>query len=105
MFLCAAKAGIRIIGTEELNCAKNLLVAADTNAVPPSGVEGIGIQDNGDLVEYANVTFHSIGSLAIGNIKYKTQFGLFEKMQNSSESALIDFPDAYEFALSILENS
>ena len=41
--------------------------------------------------------------MAIGNLKYKTQFGLYEKIQTGEKAALIDFPDAYAFALSVLE--
>ncbi|MGZ8907192.1 MAG: NAD(P)-dependent methylenetetrahydromethanopterin dehydrogenase [Methylobacter sp.] len=102
VIICAARAGVRIL-EGSLNNAKNLLVAADTNAVPPSGVIGVGLHDLGAPVEYAHGTFRSIGPLAIGNLKYKVQFGLFEQIQNSSKAALIDFPEAYAFALSLLE--
>ncbi len=102
VIICAARAGVRIL-EGSLNNAKNLLVAADTNAVPPSGVIGVGLHDLGAPVEYAHGSFRSIGPLAIGNLKYKVQFGLFEQIQNSSKAALIDFPEAYAFALSLLE--
>ncbi|MGZ4993366.1 MAG: NAD(P)-dependent methylenetetrahydromethanopterin dehydrogenase [Methylobacter sp.] len=102
VIICAARAGVRIL-EGSLNNAKNLLVAADTNAVPPSGVLGVGLHDMGAVVEYAHGSFRSIGPLAIGNLKYKTQFGLFEEIQKSSKAALIDFPEAYAFALSLLE--
>ena len=102
VIICAARAGVRIL-EGSLKNAKNLLVVADTNAVPPSGVIGVGLHDMGAPVEYAHGTFRSIGPLAIGNLKYKTQFGLFEQIQKSSKAALIDFPEAYAFALSLLE--
>lgn len=102
VIICAARAGVRIL-EGSLNNAKNLLVVADTNAVPPSGVLGVGLHDLGVAVEYANGSFRSIGPLAIGNLKYKVQFGLFEEIQKSSKAALIDFPEAYAFALSLLE--
>lgn len=102
VIVCAARAGVRIL-EGSLNNAKNLLVVADTNAVPPSGVLGVGLHDLGATVEYVHGSFRSIGPLAIGNLKYKTQFGLFEEIQKSSKAALIDFPDAYTFALSLLE--
>jgi len=100
--MCAARAGVRIL-ERSLSCAKNLIVAADTNAVPPSGVAGIGLHDMGAAVEFGGTRFLGIGPLAIGNLKYKTQFGLFEEIQKSTQPALIDFPDAYTFALSVLE--
>lgn len=102
VIICAARAGVRIL-EGSLNNAKSLLVVADTNAVPPSGVLGVGLHDLGAAVEYANGSFRSIGPLAIGNLKYKVQFGLFEEIQKSSTAALIDFPEAYAFALSLLE--
>jgi Trk-type K+ transport system membrane component len=37
--------------------------------------------------------------MTIGNLKYKVQFNLFEEIQKSSKAALIDFPEAYTFAL------
>lgn len=102
VIICAARAGVRIL-EGSLNNANNLKVVADTNAVPPSGVLGVGLQDLGAPVEFAHGVFRSIGPLAIGNLKYKTQYGLFEEIQNASKPALIDFPEAYAFALSLLE--
>jgi methylene-tetrahydromethanopterin dehydrogenase len=102
VIVCAARAGIRIL-EGSLNNAKNLLVVADSNAVPPSGVLGVGLNDSGTEVEYKNGTFRSIGPMTIGNLKYKVQFGLFEQIQNSPKAALIDFPQAYAYAISLLE--
>jgi methylene-tetrahydromethanopterin dehydrogenase len=102
VIICAARAGVRIL-EGHLNNASRLLVVADTNAVPPCGVMGIGLHDLGATVEFAHGSFRSIGPLAIGNLKYKTQFGLFEEIQQSSKAALIDFPEAFTFALSLLE--
>ncbi|NOT13514.1 MAG: methylenetetrahydromethanopterin dehydrogenase [Methylococcaceae bacterium] len=102
VIICAARAGVRIL-EGHLNNASKLLVVADTNAVPPCGVMGVGLHDLGARVEFAHGCFRSIGPLAIGNLKYKTQFGLFEDIQKSTKAALIDFPDAFSFALSLLE--
>jgi methylene-tetrahydromethanopterin dehydrogenase len=103
--ICAAKAGIRILEKEELDYAEKLLVAADTNAVPPTGIEGVEANDKFKPVEMARSTFWGIGSLAIGNLKYKTQYGLLVKMQQSEKAALLDFKEAYEFAVSELLGS
>jgi methylene-tetrahydromethanopterin dehydrogenase len=102
VIICAARAGVRIL-EGSLKNANSLLAVADTNAVPPSGVLGVSSHDLGVAVEYANGSFRSIGPMAIGNLKYKVQFGLFEEIQKSSKAALIDFPEAYAFALSLLE--
>ncbi len=99
--ISAAKAGVRILDEKELDKADSLLIAADTNAVPPSGILGIGMQDYNVPVEFSRGSFRSIGPLAIGKMKYQVQYGLFAKMQKTSTAALIDFPEAYEFALSV----
>ncbi|WP_018411274.1 NAD(P)-dependent methylenetetrahydromethanopterin dehydrogenase [Methyloversatilis thermotolerans] len=101
----AAKAGIRILDAEVLEAGGKLMVAADTNAVPPSGVEGVGVNDKAIPVTVGKTSFLSIGPLAIGNLKYKTQFGLFRSIQTSAKAALIDFPEAYAFALEELANA
>ena len=48
--LCAARAGVQVLSKDDLAAAKNLLIAADVNAVPPLGVEGCGLHDNGVVI-------------------------------------------------------
>jgi methylene-tetrahydromethanopterin dehydrogenase len=94
--LCAGPAGVRILSVAQLAAAKNLLVAADVNAVPPAGIENLDMQANG-----AELTRHGalgIGPLAIGNVKYKTEFGLFKKMIEASKAVCFDFRDAFQLA-------
>jgi methylene-tetrahydromethanopterin dehydrogenase len=102
VIICAAKAGIRIL-EGHLNNAQKLLVVADTNAVPPSGVLGVNLHDLGAAVDFAHGSFRSIGPMAIGNIKYKTQLGLYKEMHQTAKAALIDLPQTYEFTLSLLK--
>lgn len=99
----AAKAGIRILDAEVLQAGSGLIVAADTNAVPPSGVEGVNVNDKAVPVTVGGTSFLSVGPLAIGSLKYKTQFGLYRSIQTSPKAALIDFPDAYAYALQELQ--
>lgn len=105
IIVCAAKAGIRILEKEELDYAENLMIAADTNAVPPTGIEDVDANDKFKNIKRAKSTFFGIGSMTIGNLKYKTQFGLFVKMQQSEKAAFLDFKDAYEFAKAELHSS
>jgi methylene-tetrahydromethanopterin dehydrogenase len=94
--LCAGRAGVQILARAQLEAAKALLVAADVNAVPPTGVEGLEMTANG-----AELTAHGtlgIGPLAIGNIKYKTEFGLFQKMIAATKPVSFDFRDAFALA-------
>jgi methylene-tetrahydromethanopterin dehydrogenase len=94
--LCAGRAGVRILSAAQLAAAGNVLVVADVNAVPPTGVEGLEMAANG-----AELTPHGtlgIGPLAIGNVKYKTEFGLFGKMIAADKAVRFDFRDAFQLA-------
>ena len=94
--LCAGRAGVRILSSAQLAQAKRLLIVADVNAVPPSGVEGLDMMANG-----AELTAHGtlgIGPLAIGNIKYKTESGLFQRMIAATKPVTFDFRDAFQLA-------
>jgi methylene-tetrahydromethanopterin dehydrogenase len=94
--LCAGRAGVRILSSNQIAAAKDLLVAADVNAVPPPGVEGLEMQANGqELTSHGTL---GLGPLAIGNIKYKTEFGLFQKMISATKPVQLDFRDAFALA-------
>ncbi|PNG26114.1 methylenetetrahydromethanopterin dehydrogenase [Methylocella silvestris] len=92
---CAAAAGVQVLSKELLAGAKSLLVAADVNAVPPAGIEGLQLFDNGAELEGGAL---GVGPLAIGDIKYKTESGLFQRMATSSKPLCIDFRDAFTLA-------
>lgn len=96
--LCAAAAGVQLLSATMLTAAKSLLVAADVNAVPPAGVEDLDPMANG--AELAGGSL-GIGPLAIGNVKYKTEFGLFRRMANSATALSLDFRDAFALAREI----
>jgi len=96
VIFAAGPAGRRLLTTDQLRGAKNLKVAADVNAVPPSGIEGVGVNDNGKPIQGTNAV--GIGALAVGNIKYKTEFGLFKMMIEAEKSIYLDFRDAYALA-------
>jgi methylene-tetrahydromethanopterin dehydrogenase len=93
----AGPAGRQILGLDQFKPAKNLKVVADVNAVPPLGIEGVGIQDNGVPVEGADGAV-GIGALAIGDIKYKTEIGMFKEMIAAEEPVYLDFRAAYRLA-------
>ena len=93
---CAGPAGVQIVSFSQLAAAKRLLVAADVNAVPPPGIEGLDAMANG--VELTPNGVLGIGPLAIGNIKYKTEFGLFQKMIAATKPVRFDFRDAFALA-------
>jgi len=97
--LCAGRAGVRILSSEQLAAATKLLVVADVNAVPPPGVEGLDVMANG--VELTARGTLGIGPLAIGNVKYKTEFGLFQNMISATKPVSYDFRDAFQLARKI----
>jgi methylene-tetrahydromethanopterin dehydrogenase len=94
--LCAGRAGAQILSKAQLDGAKELLIAADVNAVPPAGVEGLSVQANGDVLTPNGCL--GLGPLAIGNIKYKTEFGLFQRMIAATKPVQLDFRHAFALA-------
>ena len=94
--LCAGRAGVRILSSTQLAQAKRLLIVADVNAVPPSGVEGLDMMANG--AELTAKGTLGVGPLAIGNIKYKTESGLFQRMIAATKPVTFDFRDAFQLA-------
>jgi len=94
--LSAAKAGVRVLEAAQIAGAANLLVAADVNAVPPPGIEGLDPHANGaPLGERGAV---GIGAFAIGNVKYRTESGLFKQMTESKTPLRLDFRQAFDLA-------
>ncbi len=94
--LCAGRAGVQILSAQQLTAARRLLVVADVNAVPPAGVEGLDVMAGGKEIGPHGAL--GIGPLAIGNIKYKTEFGLFQRMIAASKPLSLDFREAFQLA-------
>jgi methylene-tetrahydromethanopterin dehydrogenase len=99
VILTAARAGVQVISKAQLTAAGKLLIAADVNAVPPAGIEGLAVNANGDPLEATKAV--GIGPLAIGNVKYKVEFGLFKKMIEADKTVTFDFQDAFSLAREI----
>jgi methylene-tetrahydromethanopterin dehydrogenase len=99
----AAKAGIQILSKKQLDQASNLLVAADVNAVPPLGIEGVGVHDMG--VELSNTPQKALGlgALAIGDVKYKVHFKMFELMKNTEKPLYLDHERAFDVARDLVD--
>lgn len=103
VIISTAKAGVRIIENESLKNAENIVLALDTNAVPPAGIECVEPQSNLERYKVGSNEIATIGPFTIGNLKNKTQSGLFKQMHAGEKAAKIDFTDSYEFALSCLQ--
>jgi methylene-tetrahydromethanopterin dehydrogenase len=94
--LAAGRAGVQILSTAQIEQAPGLLVAADVNAVPPGGVEGVDGKANGSEIGKSGVL--GIGPFAIGDIKYKCESRLFRAMIETEKAVAFDFRDAFKVA-------
>jgi methylene-tetrahydromethanopterin dehydrogenase len=104
--IAAAKAGVEVVSAATLAKAAKLLVAADINAVPPLGIAGVGVQDNGKpLAGVPDGKARSIGALAIGNVKYQVERGLFEAMLHAEQALYLDFVSAFDKAREVVQAS
>lgn len=98
--LSAGRAGLRIISAALLGQAPNLRVAADVNAVPPSGVEGV--EATADATPIPGTQAVGIGALTIGRTKYQVQFDLFRRMIDATKPQVLDFRQAFEHAQTLV---
>jgi methylene-tetrahydromethanopterin dehydrogenase len=96
----AGPAGVNILTRRQIARAPGLLVAADVNAVQPHGVEGMDLFMNGAPLPGCSTL--GVGALAIGDVKYKTQAGLFQRMIHSKDALELDFRDAFLLAREIV---
>ena len=100
VIFCAGRAGVQVLSAEQVAAADRLKVAADINAVPPPGVDGLGVTNDGEpIAEGPGV---GIGALTVGNVKYQVESGLFRRMIESDEPVRLDFRDAFAFARDIV---
>jgi methylene-tetrahydromethanopterin dehydrogenase len=91
-------AGIELLSAELIASAPQLKVAADVNAVPPSGIAGIDAMSNGTPIDSSISGAVGIGALAIGNIKYQAQNLLLKRMIHSAKPVYLHFEHAFEVA-------
>ena len=100
IIFCAGRAGVQVLSAEQVAAADGLKVAADINAVPPPGIEGLGVTDDGEPI--GGGPGLGIGALTIGNVKYQVESGLFRRMIESDEPVHLDFRDAFALARDIV---
>ena len=101
LVLCTAAAGVQVLSQSQLTDAKQLKVVADVNAVPPLGVQGVGVSDDGILV--ANTQVYGIGALAIGQLKYTTQNQLLKQMLTADKPLILEFMAAFNLARELIK--
>jgi methylene-tetrahydromethanopterin dehydrogenase len=94
----AATEGVRVLSSSHLQKAANLKVACDVNAVPPAGIAGVGVMDDGVPIGESPSGAVGIGALAVGNVKYQTQHLLLKRMYETGAPEFLDFNHAFEVA-------
>ena len=99
--LACAAAGIQVINEEHIKSADNLKVAADVNAVPPSGIYGLDLMGACEPIKGSKNAF-GIGALAIGNVKYQTQHRMLQEMHDRDEPIYLHFERAFEVAREVV---
>lgn len=99
IIFCAARAGTQVISLDQMKKANSAMIIADVNAVPPSGIEGVGLKD--DDQEHPCGAL-SIGPLTSGDIKVKTQYKMFEDMCSTEKPLYLNFQEALDTARDIV---
>lgn len=99
-----AAAGIEVLSADLIAAAPQLKVAADVNAVPPSGIAGLDPFHDGTPIANSKSGAVGIGALAIGNIKYQAQNRLLNLMRESKKPVYLHFEHAFEVAREYLKS-
>lgn len=94
--LCAGRAGLQMLSRDQMASSPKLRVVADVNAVPPLGAEGVDLMDDGKEIAGSNAV--GIGALAIGNVKYQVEQGMFKTMLEAEKPVYLDFTEAFRVA-------
>lgn len=97
IIFCTAKAGVQVLNAGVLKAAKNLKIAADINAVPPLGIEGVKRSHFGAPLTNAEQSPGAvgIGALAVGDVKYKLQNKLLRLLLETDKPLYLDFREAF----------
>ena len=101
--LGTAAAGVQVMSEDDIAAAVKLKVAADINAVPPAGIAGIGVMDDGVPLPASVSGAVGIGALAVGNIKYQVQQHLLTHMREADASVFLHFDHAFDYARSYVK--
>ena len=101
--LAAAAAGVQVITEKHIETSSVLKVAADVNAVPPSGIAGLDLMGDCEPIKGSKSGAVGIGALAIGNVKYQTQHRLLQEIRDSDKPIYLHFERALEVAREIVQ--
>ena len=93
ILITACMPGVMLVKEEVWKAESSIEVMADVNAVPPSGIDGIKVTDDGEVREGKMV----FGAIAIGSLKMKIHRGGVAKLFESNDLVL-DVEEIYEIA-------
>lgn len=93
-----AAAGVEVLSAKMVAQAPQLKVAADVNAVPPSGIAGLSAHHDGQAIQGSGSGAVGIGALAIGNVKYHAQNRLLKRMIEEEKPVYLHFEHAFDVA-------
>ncbi|MDI9409273.1 MAG: methylenetetrahydromethanopterin dehydrogenase [Candidatus Pacebacteria bacterium] len=94
-------AGVELISAQLLLQSTRLKLALDVNAVPPLGLGGVGVLDNG-LKLTADRAVRGVGALTIGNVKYRCQQQILQNLAQCEAAEDYDFHQAFAIARAIV---
>jgi len=93
LLIAAGAAGVRFLKANEWQSAKSLKVAIDLNAVPPEGLEGIGVTDKAKSI--GQVTCY--GAIGVGGLKMKIHRAAVKNLFEANDR-LLDTAAVYDLA-------
>ncbi len=93
-----AKSGLQVLNKSQLEQASKLVVAADVNAIPPLGIEGIELNDMGRELDFTPNKTVGFGAMTIGCIKNKVYSQMFEMMRTTDKPLYLGHEEAFEIA-------
>lgn len=82
--ISAGAAGIELVSEARLKSLDSLRVAIDLNAVPPSGIGGVGVTDK--AVEFGNGVAY--GAIGVGGLKMRTHKAAIKSLFESNDRVL-----------------
>ncbi len=94
--LVAGSPGTRVIDAKHMELAETLTVVADTNLVPPSGVEGM--EPDMDGTQLPGSIALGVGPLTIAKVRRKMETHLFMQMLSSEKPTSLNLQDVLTLA-------
>jgi len=96
LIIACGAAGVQLLSTEQRQQIASLKVAIDLNAVPPAGIEGIGVMDK--AVDQDGVVCY--GAIGVGGTKMKIHRAAVQKLFTANDLVL-DTDAIYEIGLTL----